>query len=317
MPALPAGDSVQQSEEQAAGLSAALGAFLFWGFLPLYFNAIGPQVSAWEILVHRVIWAAVLLGVFTLATHRSARVRAIFTNPRMLLPLTASAALISVNWGTFIWAVTHHHVLEASLGYYINPLLNVLLGFCFLRERLRPLQIVAVGVATLGVLIMIAGYGQVPWVALILATAFGLYGLIRKQVPVDSATGLLVETLLLMPMALAWLGWMYAQSEAAFLVTSGRIDALLLGAGVMTVIPLVLFAVAARRLRLGTVGLIQYITPTLQLVTGVLLLGELFTRADAITFTCIWIGLAIYTADTLAAQRRHHRDRNGLATRQS
>ncbi len=299
-------------QEQSVGLTAAFGAFTFWGFLPLYFYIIGSQVSVWEILVHRVIWAAILLAAFTLATGRSSRVQAVFDNPRMLLALACSAVLISVNWGVFIWAVTHGHVLESSLGYYINPLLNVLLGFCFLRERLRLLQCVAVGIATVGVLIMVIGYGQVPWVALVLAGCFGGYGLIRKQLPVDGATGLLVETLLLLPVALLWLGWMYLQQDAAFLVIDRRIDLLLFGAGVVTMVPLVLFATAARRLRLGTLGLIQYITPTLHLLTGVFLLGEGFRQADAITFACIWTGLTIYTADAFMAQ---HRLRRGRANR--
>lgn len=303
---------MKQQEEQATGLTAAFSAFLLWGFLPLYFYAIGPRVSDWEIVVHRVLWAAVLLGAFTLATGRAVRVRAVFRDRRMLLPLTASAVLIALNWGVFIWAVTHNRVLESSLGYYINPLLNVLMGFCFLHERLRPLQTVAVAIAALGVLLMIVAYGDVPWVALILAGCFGSYGLIRKQVPVDGATGLLVETLLLTPAALAWLAWMYAHHQAAFLLVDRRIDLMLFGAGVITVIPLVLFAAAARRLRLGTLGLIQYITPTLHLVTGVFVLGELFTRADAVTFICIWTGLAIYTADTLLAQRRRQRGRAAL-----
>lgn len=295
---------MKQPREQSVGLTAAFGAFLMWGFLPLYFYVIGPRVSVAEVLVHRVVWAAALLIVFVLVTRRSARVRAVFENRRMLLALAASAVLIGGNWGTFIWAVAHGHVLETSLGYYINPLLNVLLGFLFLRERLRPFQLVAVGIATLGVLIMIIGYGEVPWVALIVAGCFGTYGLIRKQVPVDGATGLLVETLLLMPAALVWLGWMYFHREAAFLVVNPRLDLLLIGAGAVTVLPLVLFAAAARRLRLGTLGLIQYITPTLHLITGVFLLGEPFTRADAVTFACIWTGLTIYTADALLGQRQ-------------
>lgn len=293
-------------QQQALGLASAFSAFLLWGFLPLYFNVIDTRVPVTGILVQRVIWAAVLLLLYTLATQRFQRLINVFRNRRLLLPLVCSAAFISINWGTFIWAVTHAHVLESSLGYYINPLLNVLLGFVFLRERLRPPQCIAVAIAAIGVLIMIIGYGQIPWVSLILAICFGAYGLIRKQVPVDSGTGLLVETLLLAPFAIAWLGWLYIDHQAAFLVLDMQTNLLLLGCGVVTIIPLVLFATGARRLRLGTLGLIQYITPTLQLLSGVLLLGEPFTRADAITFACIWAGLFIYTADALAAQKRLH-----------
>jgi chloramphenicol-sensitive protein RarD len=292
------------SGERTSGLIAAIAAYLVWGFMPLYFLAIDPRVSMWEIVLHRVIWAAVLLLLFTVATRRTVRLTAVFSRPRQLAALAASAAVIAVNWEVFIWAVTHNHVLESSLGYFISPLVSVLLGFFFLRERLRPLQFLAVGVAALGVLIMILAAGQVPWVALTLATAFGIYGLIRKQVPVDSITGLLVETLLLLPLALAWLGWLYLHHRAAFLCLDRPTDLLLVGAGALTICPLVLFAFAARRLRLGTVGLIMYIAPTTQLITSVLLLGEPFSRIQKITFGHIWVGLAIFSCDSVLTQRQ-------------
>lgn len=175
------------------------------------------------------------------------------------------------------------------------------------------MQYVAVAIAAAGVLIMIVGYGHIPWVSLIVAGCFGAYGLIRKQVPVDAGTGLLVETLLLMPFALLWLGWLYAHGDTGFLRLGTGTDLLLLGCGIVTVVPLVLFASGARRLRLGTLGLIQYITPTMQLLSGVLLMGEPFTRADGVTFAFIWVGLAIYTADAFWAQRQTRRSRS-LAT---
>jgi len=293
-----------RGQPHRAGMAAAAAAFILWGFLPLYFHAIGPRVSVWEILMHRVLWAAVLLAAFTLAAGRTARVRALLARPRTLLALCASAGFIAVNWGVFIWAVTHNHVLESSLGYYINPLLNVFLGFAFLGERLRPPQIVAVALATGGVLVMIVAFGQVPWISLILAGCFGSYGLIRKQAEVDSATGLLAETVLLSPLALAGLVWLYSDGSAMFLRSDLRIDLLLAGAGAVTVGPLVLFAAGARRLRLGTLGLFQYITPTLHFLTGVFLFDEAFTRADAITFACIWCGLVLFTADNWRVQRR-------------
>lgn len=295
------------SGQQTSGLAAGLGAFVLWGFLPLYFRAIGPQVSVWEVVAHRVIWAAVLLGLFALLSGRLARVRAAFANPRMLAALAASAVCIAVNWLTFIWAVNHNQVLESSLGYYITPLFNVLMGMTFLGERMRPLQYLAVAVATVGVILMIAAYGQVPWVALTLAGAFATYGLIRKQVPVDSATGLQVETLLLTPAALALLAWMVLHRQSAFFGGNPGLDLLLIGSGAVTVVPLVLFAAGARRLRLATIGLLQYITPTGHFLTGVFLFGEPFTAADGVTFACIWTGLTIYTADTLLAQRRLRR----------
>lgn len=302
-----------QSSQQRTGMAAAVSAFMLWGFLPIYFHAIGPRVSVWEMLIQRILWAAVLLALFTVVARRTARIRALLQRPRTLMALCASAILIAVNWGVFIWAVTHNHVLESSLGYYINPLLNVLLGFCFLGERLRPLQTVAVSLATAGVLVMIVAFGQVPWISLILAGCFGGYGLIRKQAEVDGATGLLAETLVLSPFALIWLAWMYTHGTAMFLRSDLRIDLLLVGAGAVTVGPLVLFAAAARRLRLGTLGLFQYITPTAHFLTGVFLFGETFTRADAITFTCIWSGLALFTTDNWRVQRIAAGRRRGAA----
>jgi len=291
-------------QQQTLGLAAAFSAFSLWGFLPLYFYIIDDRIPVTGILVHRVIWAAILLALFTLLSGRTSRVLAVIGNRRMLLALSCSALLITINWGTFIWAVTHGHVLESSLGYYINPLLNILLGFCFLRERLRRMQCLAVGTATIGVLIMVIGYGQIPWISLILAGCFGAYGLIRKQVQVDSGTGLLIETSLQMPFAMLWLAWLYVEGSAGFLRLNASTDLLLVGCGVITLVPLILFASGARRLRLGTLGLIQYITPTLQLFTGVIILGEAFTSADAITFAFIWAGLFIYTSDALTYQRR-------------
>lgn len=291
------------SRETRLGMTSATSAFLLWGFLPLYFHLIGPQVSTWEMLIHRIIWAAALLFAFTLLMGRGGRLTAVFRQPRTLAALVLSAMLIAVNWAVFIWAVTHNHVLESSLGYYINPLLNVLLGFCFLGERLRPLQSLAVAIAATGVLVMIVAFGQVPWISLLLAGCFAGYGLIRKKTNVDSATGLLIETLLLSPFALLWLAMLYRQHSAAFLNSDTTTNLLLVGAGAVTVVPLVLFAAAARRLRLGTLGLFQYITPTAHLLTGIFLFGEQFTRADAVTFTCIWLGLALYTADNWRQQR--------------
>ena len=293
-----------KDSEVRTGMLAALSAFMLWGFLPIYFHLFGTRVSVWEMLIHRVIWAALLLVIYTLWRGRADRVGAVVRNPRQLLALSGSALLIAGNWGIFIWAVTSNHVLESSLGYYINPLLNVLLGFCFLGERLRPLQILAVAIAAAGVLLMVIAFGKVPWISLSLAGCFAGYGLIRKQTNVDGATGLLIETLLLSPFALAGMAWLYHQGTAAFLTSGLRTDLLLVGAGVVTVVPLVLFAAGARRLRLGTLGLFQYITPSCHFLTGVLLFGETFTRADAVTFSCIWVGLFLYTTDNWRHQRQ-------------
>jgi len=288
-----------QRTEHGMGLAAALTAFGIWGFLPLYFHLIGPRVSVWEVLSHRILWATVLLATYTVLSGRLSRLRAVFGSPRVLWALAASALCIGVNWVVFIWAVTHGHVLESSMGYYITPLLNVVMGMVFLGERLRPLQWLAVGLAALGVAIMIGAYGTVPWVALTLATAFGFYGLIRKRVAVDSATGLLTETLILLPLAFALLAWVYGHHELTFMHTAPSMDLLLVGAGVVTVVPLLLFATGARRLRLGTIGLLQYLTPTMQFLTAVFLFGEPFTRADGLTFAFIWSGLVLYSIDAV------------------
>jgi chloramphenicol-sensitive protein RarD len=215
------------------------------------------------------------------------------------LPLTASALFIGTNWIVFIWAVTHNYVLEISLGYYITPLLNVLMGMVFLGERQRPLQWLAVAVAAAGVSVSVVAFGHIPWVALTLAMAFALYGLIRKQVPVDSATGLLAETTMMIPVSIFLLIWMGTRNELVFLQSPLSLELLLVGQGFLTIAPLLLFAVGARRLRLGTVGLLNYIAPSLQFLSAVFLLGEPFTHVEAITFACIWTALALYSIDAL------------------
>jgi chloramphenicol-sensitive protein RarD len=297
-------DRTQEQQGRLLGGVCAVSAFGLWAFLPIYFNLIDPVVSSWELLLHRVIWAAVVLGAFTLIAGRGMRVVALMMRPWRLAALAVSALAIAGNWGTFLWAVTHGEILQSSLGYYINPLLSVLLGFCFLRERLSILQGLAVAIAASGVAFMVIGFGEVPWLALMMAGFFGLYGLVRKQVDVDGVTGLLIETLLLLPVALVWLAVLESRGGMAFLSTGLYVDALLVGAGVVTVFPLVLFAVAARRLKLATIGLTQYIAPTGHLLIGVFLYGEPFTRAEAVTFACIWIGLAPYTADIWRQQGR-------------
>lgn len=300
----PSRYQLDDSRTKAAGAFAAIGAFSLWGVLPVYYNLIGSGVSAWEVLLHRVIWSAALLMVVAVMAGRVDRLLALRQRPQALLALAASALVITVNWAIFIWAVTSGHILDSSLGYYINPLLNVLLGFLFLGERLRRLQLLAVVIAAAGVVVAVVAYGHVPWIALLLASFFGVYGLIRKQVEVDSAIGLLAETLMIMPFALIALGWMYVQGSAhGFVNADWRNDLLMVGNGLVTVVPLVLFGYAARRLRLGTLGLIQYIAPTGHLLLAVYLYGEPFTAADSITFACIWIGLGLYSVDLWRAQR--------------
>ena len=261
-------------DSTSLGLLAAVGAFGTWAIFPIYFNLIGPGVSSWEILLQRVLWAAVFLLGYVIIAGRLDRISALIRRPRVMWALAASALVLIGNWATFIWAVTHGEILQSSLGYYINPLLNVFLGYCFLGERLQPLQRLAVVLAAAGVLICLIGYGEVPWLALMMAGFFGMYGLIRKQVQVDSVTGLLVETLLMTPVALAWLLVMVSRGESMFLRAGLSIDLMLAGSGLLTILPLLLFVVAAKRLKLATVGLLQYIAPTGHFLTGVFLTHE-------------------------------------------
>ena len=291
-------------EGTCLGILAAVGAFGIWAIFPIYFNLFGPGVSPWELLLHRVLWAMVFLLGYVIIARRLDRIRALMQRPRILWALAASALVLAANWATFIWAVTNGEILQSSLGYYINPLLNVFLGYCFLGERLQPLQRLAVALAAAGVLISLIGYGEVPWLSLMMAGFFGTYGLIRKQVEVDSVTGLLTETLLMTPVALVWLLVMMARGESVFLRAGLSIDLMLTGSGLLTILPLLLFVVAAKRLKLATVGLFQYIAPTGHFLTGVLLYHEPFTAADAVTFGCIWTGLALYTADMWWRHRR-------------
>jgi chloramphenicol-sensitive protein RarD len=299
--------SGHRPDSAALGAAAGIGAFGIWALFPIYFNQFGPNVSPWEILLHRMIWAGVFLLGFVLLSRRLDRVLALIKRPKAMLALAGSALAISTNWGTFIWTVTHGEILQSSLGYFINPLLNVLLGYCFLGERLQPLQRLAVAIAAGGVLLSLIGYGEVPWLALMVAGSFCLYGLIRKQVDIDSVTGLMMETMLLLPIAAGWLITMHLRGETVFLHAGPRIDLLLIVAGIITLLPLMFFAVAARRLRLATLGLLQYIAPTGHFLISVFMYGEPFTTADAVTFGCIWTGLALYTADMWLAHRRQPR----------
>jgi chloramphenicol-sensitive protein RarD len=292
-------------ENALIGPATAVGAFGIWALFPIYFHQFGTDVSPWEILLHRVIWASVFLLIIVLLTRRLDRVRVLIKRPKAVMALAGSALAISANWGTFIWAVNHGQILQSSLGYFINPLFNVFLGYCFLGERLQPLQRLAVGIAAAGVAIPLVGYGQMPWLALIMATSFGLYALIRKQVEIDSITGLMIETMLLLPIAAGWLFFMYTRDQTVFMRAGLSIDLLLIGSGFVTIVPLMLFAVAARRLRLATLGILQYIAPTGHFFIGVFLYGEIFSMADAVTFGCIWVGLALYTTDMWVQHQKH------------
>ncbi len=279
-----------------AGVASALGCFGIWGLFPIYFKMLG-QVSALDVLAHRVLWSAVLLLGLILAQDQWPALRAEFRNRRRLCFYLLTALLISGNWLLYIWAVQHGRILEASLGYYINPLVNVLLGVLFLRERLNPRQWTAVALAAAGVLVLVAGHRAFPWISLTLALSFGGYGLLRKKAGHAATLGLCVETVLLAPVALLFLAVLATRGAGAFGAVNGQTDLLLLAAGPVTVAPLLMFLEATRRLRLSTVGLIQYLTPTLQFLLAVVLYGETFTTIHLAAFGCIWLALALYSVD--------------------
>jgi chloramphenicol-sensitive protein RarD len=286
----------KQRKEAAAGLGYGITAYLIWGFFPVYFKAL-TTVPAFQVVCHRIVWSVLLLGLIISWRGEWRTVRDALCDRRVLTLLIASALLIATNWLVFIIAVGHAQVIQSSLGYFMSPFVSVLLGFLVLKERLRRLQLVSLALAALGVLLLTVQSGSFPWVALILAATFGSYGLLRKIVSVDSLTGLTVETLLLAPAALGYLIFVTWQGNGAFPAQDVRTNTLLVLAGVATATPLLLFASAARRLRLATIGFLQYLTPTLQFLLAVLLFREPFSMAQLTSFLFIWIGLGCYSFD--------------------
>ncbi len=281
------------------GLPAALGAYLIWGSLPLYIRML-EQVRPAELLAHRILWSVpTALALMAVAANWQ-DLKAALT-PRRAFWLAASSALIAFNWGLYIWAVNDARTMEASLGYYINPLVNVLFGMILFHERLSWTQWLAVAVAAIGVGVMTAAFGAVPWVGLLLCLSFAAYSMIRKQIAIDSRAGFLVEVGLLAPVALVWLGWFAQQPGGRWLGEGGWTIPLLMAAGPITAVPLILYALAAKRLKLSTLGMLQYLGPTLQFLIAVFVFDETFSLVHAAGFACIWIALAIFTADGLAA----------------
>ena len=287
------------------GLTAAIAAFSLWGLTPIDFKWVAA-VPASEIVAHRVVWSVVLLGLLVLARRHWHRVTAVFRQPRLLATLGLTAVLNGTNWLIFVWAIAHDQVLETSLGYFINPLLSVLLGRLFLGERLRPWQSAAVLLAMAGVLWRIVGVGHLPVVALMLALTFGFYGLIRKRTAVDALTGLLVETVLVLPLAVGWLVWRVYQGEA-WIGRDPSVEILLPLAGIVTAVPLTLFAVGARRLPLATLGFLQYLAPSISFCLAVFAFKEPFDTGHLLGFVLIWLGLALYSLDLWRAGRRRVR----------
>jgi len=280
-----------------AGAGFALAAYSLWGVLPAYWKALGNVTPA-EILAHRVVWSLLFTLALVAALGRSQELRAALRSPRHRLALLASGSLIAINWGIFIWSVSVGRLVEASFGYYLNPLVNVGLGVLLLGERLSRVQRIAIGVAALGVLALGFGSGAAPWLPLSLAATFGLYGLVRKLTPVSSLAGLALETALLSPLALGYILVLGDTGEGHLGTADLRTSSLLVFSGVVTALPLIWFASAARRLSFSALGIFQYLSPTLSFLLAVLVYGEPFTRLRAFAFACIWIAVGLYSLDS-------------------
>jgi chloramphenicol-sensitive protein RarD len=273
-----------------------------WGLLPIYFGLL-HHVGAVEVVAQRVCWSLLLI-LFVLAARRSLpALSAVLRSRRLMTALACSAALIGINWLTYVWAVQAGHVVGASLGYFLNPLVNVLLGVLVLKERMRRGQVIAIVIAAVGVALMAAAALDTLWVSIVLALSFAFYGLVRKLTPVDAFSGLGAETIVLAPAAFGWCLWLASQGKLAFGQEAGT-SALLILAGAVTTVPLVLFAVAARRVPLAQLGLLQYMAPTMQFLCGVLLFGERLSQGQMVSFALIWCGLLLFAWDSVSAARR-------------
>jgi chloramphenicol-sensitive protein RarD len=293
--------TIKPQIQQPSGLPFALGAYLIWGFVPVYFKLLS-HVPPVEVVSQRIIWSIPLLLVIMFFRKQLGEYAAIFRHKVHLRNLLASAILIAINWLIYIWAVSTDHILAASLGYYLNPLVNVLLGRMFLGERLRPMQLVAVAIAAVGVAILIGDALDTLWVSVSLAVSFGLYGLIRKITPVGSVPGLAVETTLLAPLSLAAVFWFASNGTGGFgddIETSG----LLILAGAVTAIPLLLFATAARRMSYASLGFVQYMAPSIGFLLGVFVYGEPLSATKLACFVLIWVSIAIFCVDALRSYR--------------
>ncbi len=299
----------QQPKEVFAGVLSAAGAFLIWGLAPIYYKALG-SVPAFEILMHRMIWSFLSLLALVVYTGRWKEFRDAVANRTTFLILIGTTLLVAGNWFVFIWAINTDRILHTSLGYFINPLINVLLGMIFLKERLRPAQTIAVLIAAVGVVYMTVEVGSLPWISLFLAFSFGFYGLIRKTAAVNALIGLTVETLFLFFPASAYLIYLYVNGSGSFLVVNLKTDLLLMAAALVTALPLLLFTAGARRIHFATVGMLQYIAPSCTFLLAVFIYDEPLQTAQLRAFILIWCALIIYTSDLVAMAKSENKKMN-------
>jgi len=296
-------DNTMDSQQTRQGIFYALGAYFIWGIAPAYFKLV-REVPPAEIMTHRVIWSVLFMLILITLSRSWKQVRRVAAQPKKVLLLALTAITIGGNWLLFIWAVNNQHMLEASLGYFINPLINVVFGMLFLRERFRRLQWLAVALAAAGVLVQLWQFGSLPVIALGLGLSFALYGLVRKKIQVDAQSGMLIETLWLFPLAAIYLFGVADSATSHLSANPLSLNLMLVAAGVLTTIPLMLFAAACTRLRLSTVGFFQYLGPTLMFLLAVLFYGERLTPDKLVTFGFIWLALALFIFDAVLFSAR-------------
>ncbi|WP_171136596.1 EamA family transporter RarD [Ruegeria sp. HKCCC1038] len=282
-----------QNADTPKGLALAVTAYVLWGFLPLYMKALS-HVGPYEVVAHRIIWSVPVAGMLLILLGRTKDLKAALVNPRMLAMACLTAALISVNWAIYVWAVTSGHALDAALGYYINPLFSIALGAVLLGETLNRTQVIAVGLAALGVLVLIVEAGTLPWAALGMMLSWGFYAFFKRSLPIGPNQGFLLEVLILLIPALAYVSWLTLQGESHF-GASANDTLLLAAAGIVTAVPLLVYANGAKLVRLSTIGILQYIAPTMIFITAITLFGEKIDLGRMIAFPLIWAGLLVYS----------------------
>ncbi len=295
--------SVPENEDSLKGFLLALSAYVLWGFLPIYMKAMA-HIPPTEVIAHRAVWSLPVAGAVLWIMGRTADLTAVLRNPRMVGMAAMTAGLISVNWGIYVWAIGAGHTLDTALGYYINPLFSVFLGAVLLGERLTPAQMGAIALAVLAVAVLTVEAGRLPFVALGLMLTWGIYAYLKKSLPIGPNQGFFLEVLLMTPVALGYAVWLQATGQSHFLAGSTSDTLLLLGCGIVTAVPLMIYANGAKLLRLSTIGIMQYTAPTIIFLTAVFLFGEPFGKARMIAFPMIWLALAVYTWAMFRRARR-------------